>query len=157
MPSAGDRARRTLPRAPGTDCGADRHAVRVRAPGVCAARRYLPTVPRDDGRCNVRIAITTHAVDQYVMRVRPDLPHAAARAHLESQAPRANKLPHRTALGEEQWAIGDAVLVVKPAGKGRVAVTTLPHAEGRTRPKSPEQLDAEMRADYEAEEAGRRG
>ena len=75
----------------------------------------------------MKIVITAHVVDQYLRRVSAERSYADTRDYLEAAAEQAVRLPEPTPLGQEQWAIDDAVLVVKydPHLRGNVAVTVL--------------------------------
>lgn len=65
------------------------------------------------------ISFSTHAVEQYMLRVRPDLTFDEAAVALASEAESASKMRARTASGQEQWACrSGAILVIKRDGPG---------------------------------------
>ena len=98
-----------------------------------------------------KIAITNHAVDQFIARCAPSLSFEAAKKLLVARAPQAARLRERTPKGQGQWRITDpdAVLVTKDDPScGVVCVTVLaPGAAGAT--------DAEVLAAYDEWQAER--
>lgn len=87
-------------------------------------------------RCGPSLSFSTHAVEQYMLRVRPDLSFDDAAVELASESERASRMRARTRSGEEQWACASgAILVVKRDGPGApgACVTVLHQAMPRIR------------------------
>ena len=100
------------------------------------------------------IAITAHAIDEFLRLVRPDLDREAARVELARQADATEKLPERTLRGQALYAIEDgAALVVKTCDGTRqlVAVTVLGAHEVTRRGVDRGLLDAMERAAWDGE------
>lgn len=68
------------------------------------------------------MSFSTHAVEQYAARVRPDLSFDEAAEAMAAEAPSAKMMRARTKTGEEQWACpSGAIFVVRRDGPGRPA------------------------------------
>ncbi len=77
-----------------------------------------------------KIRLSSHAVERFVARCRPDLDLAAARQLLAESVGGAVHLRERTLRGQEQWLLGDlgAILVCRRAREDirlRIVVTVL--------------------------------
>ncbi len=70
--------------------------------------------------------LSTHAVEQYIRRVRPELGFDAARALLSEEIGQAVALKARTVNGDEQWALpgGGVAVVCRRGTLGCVTVLT---------------------------------
>lgn len=81
------------------------------------------------------ISFSTHAVEQYVTRVRPDLTFDDAAVALTEDAASATRMRAKTVSGEEQWTCpSGAVLVVRRDGPGKpAACVTVLSSEMRIR------------------------
>lgn len=112
-----------------------RHASLLRRMHAERVPSGLPSAPPRRGsmietRSGPYISFSTHAVEQYMVRVRPDLTFDQAASELASEAEGASRMRARTASGEEQWLCrSGAVLVVKRDGPGApgACVTVLRH------------------------------
>lgn len=77
-----------------------------------------------------KIRLSSHAVERFIARCRPDLDPSAARQLLAESVGGAVHLKERTLRGQEQWLLGDlgAILVCRRAREDnrlRIAVTVL--------------------------------
>jgi hypothetical protein len=73
------------------------------------------------------LLISTHAVERYIERVRPDLSFEVAANHLRVVAPRAILAKKRAPTGDRRYELDDCFLVVRPAREGgMIAITTYP-------------------------------
>lgn len=77
-----------------------------------------------------KIRLSSHAVERFIARCRPDLDPAAARQILAGSVGEAVHLKERTLRGQEQWLLGDlgAILICRRAREDnrlRIVVTVL--------------------------------